>query len=336
MEAFSFFVQCRFVLMHQPTMTSIAYLILAHQHPEQLARLVNQLRSPAADLFVHVDAKTDINPFSRVVGACVHFIAKRIPVYWGDYSQVESVLLLIEAALAAPRKYDYLVLLSGVDCPLRSAAEIEDFFRQNKGLEFINCVAIPSEAASKPLSRLTKYKARPWLSGKLIGKMRRLFVELGLLPRARDYRSYLGGAAPFGGSTWWALTRDACDFVLKFSDANPRFMRFFENTASPDEMVFQTILANSRFRSNMRCNLTYADWSEGGANPAALGAKHIELFRGNPIMKANGVYGDGELLFCRKVMDPAISDQLATMIGERNVTTCHSSRRGPIEPEIRG
>lgn len=300
---------------------SIAYLILAHQYPEQLVRLIDRLRSPRADIFVHIDNKTEISPFWRTIGSSVHLTTKRVPVYWGDYSQVAAILLLIESALAAPQTYDYLVLLSGVDFPLRSAAEIEDFFLKNKGLEFINFVAMPSEAASKPLSRLTDYKSRPGAIGKLIGRARNLLVKLGLIPRARDFRWYLGDAAPYGGSTWWALTREACEHVLKFATTNPRFMKFFENTSSPDEMIFQTILANSRFRPNMRRNLTYADWSKGGPNPATISDHHVELFRANPILKADGAYGEGELLFCRKVVDPVISERLAAMIGHRHVAT---------------
>jgi hypothetical protein len=300
---------------------SIAYLILAHQHSDLLARMVNQLRSPAADMFVHIDAKTDIAPFLRAIGSDVRFTAKRVPVYWADYSQVAAILLLIEAALTATRKYDYLVLLSGVDYPLRSAPDIESFFLRNKGLEFINFVAMPSEAASKPLSRLTDYASRPGTVGRLIGRLRRVLVKLGLTPHARDYRSYLGDAAPYGGSTWWALTRESCEYVLKFAAANPRFMKFFENTSSPDEMVFQTILANSPFRPNMRSNLTFADWSKGGPNPATISERHVELFRANPVSRAEGVYGEGELLFCRKVVDPVVSGKLAAMIHDREHPT---------------
>ena len=270
---------------HQDTL-DIAYLVLAHQHPGQLSRLVKQLRSPAADIFVHVDAKVPIEPFLRAAGPDVHFTSTRIPVYWADYSQIRAVLLLIEAALAAPRKYDYLVLLSGVDYPLRSAAEIEDFFAQNKGSEFINWVAMPSAAASKPLSRLTDYHGRPGLPGRLLSKARRLLIKLHFMPSARDCKAYLGETAPYAGSTWWALTRDACQYIQTFAGRNPRFMKFFENTSSPDEMVFQTILANSPFRSRMRRNLTYADWSDGAASPSAIGERHLALFGARPMDEA--------------------------------------------------
>lgn len=42
------------------------------------------------------------------------------------------------------------------------------------------------------------------------------------------------------------------------------------------------------------------------------------MFRANPRMRIDGIYGSGELLFCRKVTDAAVSDQLAVMIRQRN------------------
>ncbi|WP_407147323.1 beta-1,6-N-acetylglucosaminyltransferase [Bradyrhizobium sp. ORS 86] len=297
---------------------NVAYLILAHRQPEQLARLVCELQSPSTEIFVHIDAHADIAPFQRAVGSRAHFTTKRIPIHWGDYSLIRAALLLMEAGLAAPRRCDYLVLISGTDYPLRSVDEIEEFFRENNGTEFIDSVAMPSEAAAKPLSRLTQYKGRPGPVGWWIGKGRKLLGGLGVVPMARDYKKWFGELAPYAGNQWWALTRDACTYIQKFADEHPKFMKFYENTHVPDEMVFQTILANSPFRSKMRRSITYSDWSGGGANPSEIGERHIAMFRANPCMKIDGIYGSGELLFCRKVTDATVSEELAVMIRQRN------------------
>ncbi|MFB9263109.1 beta-1,6-N-acetylglucosaminyltransferase [Bradyrhizobium erythrophlei] len=296
----------------------VAYLILAHRQPEQLARLIRHLQSPAADMFVHVDAQTEIGPFLRAVGSGAHFTVKRIPVYLGDYSLIKAAFVLMETALATPRHYDYLVLISGMDYPLRSATEIEEFFRENNGIQFIDIVAMPSAAAAKPLSRLTIYKGRPGPLGWCTSKGRRLLGELGLIPKKRDYKECLGKLVPHAGNLWWALTRDACFYIRKFAVDHPKVMKFFENTHVPDEMVFQTILANSPFRPSIRRSVTYSDFSGGRATPAKIGQRHVAMFRANPRMKVDCIYGSGELLFCRKVTDAAIADQLADMIRQRN------------------
>lgn len=294
----------------------IAYLILAHDRVEQLARLVAQLRSSAEDIFIHIDRKVAIGLFERTLGEGVHFVAKRVPVYWGDYSLVAATIHLLEAALARPTQYDYFILLSGTDYPLRSGAEIEQFFDQNKGAEFINCVAMPSVPASKHLSRLTDYHGRPGLVGQAMGKIRRSLTKFGLAPK-RNYRFYFQSLEPFAGSGWWALTREACEYFIHFVIENPIVMKFYENTHIPDEMVVQTILANSRFRSRMLHNVTFTDWSRAGANPSPIRESHIIFFSANPFLKVEDVYGAGELLFCRKVLDLQISDKLDEMIRSR-------------------
>src|SRR5258708_12182268 len=99
--------------------------------------------------------------------------------------------------MAGSERFDYFVFLSGVDYPVRTAAQLEAYFRQYRGSEFINMVAMPSEAASKPLSRLTAYKSRPGIIGKLPAQVSRVLPKPALISRARDYKTYLGGPTPY-------------------------------------------------------------------------------------------------------------------------------------------
>jgi Core-2/I-Branching enzyme len=120
----------------------------------------------------------------------------------------------------------------------------------------------------------------------------------------------LARSTPYAGSTWWALTHDACAHIQNFVARNRRIMKFFVNTSCPDEMVFQTILGNSSFKDKVRRNLTYTDWDRGGNSPSNIEMRHIELIRSEKVMMANDIYGHGELIFIRKVADPEIVDQL--------------------------
>jgi hypothetical protein len=94
-----------------------------------------------------------------------------------------------------------------------------------------------------------------------------VLVKAGITARRREYKTYFGGLTPYAGSTWWALTNDACAYIQNFIARNRRIMKFFANTTLSDEMVFQTILGNSRFKDKVRRNLTYTDWSLGGPPP---------------------------------------------------------------------
>lgn len=288
----------------------IAYLILAHNNPGHLARLTRALTAANATIFIHIDKKADIRPFLKIAAENIHFTPKRVSVHWGDFSTTEAILLLINAAMAMPERYDYLVLTSGSDYPIRTPGQMQSYFLRNPGSEFINMVMMPSKAASKSLSWLTDYRPRPGVKGKLIAQVRRVLVKSGIISRLRDYKAYFGGLTPYAGSTWWALTHDACAYIQNFVARHRRIMRFYANTTLSDEMVFQTILGNSRFKENVRRNLTYTDWSLGGPHPSDIEMRHVDRIRSEKVLTANDVYGQGELFFVRKVRDPEIVGQL--------------------------
>jgi hypothetical protein len=279
----------------------IVYLILAHNTPNHVGRLVAALAGENSSMLIHVDRRAPLGSYESQVSGDVAFTKRRISVFWGDFTQVEAILTLIREALADPRHFDRFVLLSGADYPVRSARYVADFFARNPDEEFINVVPM-SEKVGKPLARLINY----WLRRKTprpIRAIQRGLMILHVLPRTRDYRAVLGDMEPLGGSTWWALTRDACQYIADFASRNPRFLKFHEHTRCPDESFFQTILGNSTFRPRIVRNLTWADWTAGGANPATLGQRHLEWLGSLPSFPDTDQYGPGEILFARKFPD---------------------------------
>lgn len=284
----------------------IAYLILAHSNPRHFGRLISALSSGSCAFFVHIDSKSNIEDFLRAEGTDVHFVERRIPVYWGDFSQVEALLILLRAALADSRHFDRFVLLSGTDYALQPTSRIEYFFARNRSAEFINLVQMPSSAAGKPMSRLTTYKERPG-DMRPIKAIRSVLSSLGIVSRTRDYKAYLGALVPYAGSTWWALSREACEHINAFATNELRIVEFFKHTHCPDESFFQTILGNSRFKPRIRRNLTYADWTAGGPSPAYIGSRHLPFFRCTSSFPPSDIFGAGDILFARKFSDDADS-----------------------------
>jgi len=294
---------------------NVAYLVLAHNNPGVLERAVAALSSDNCDFFIHIDRKSDLQQFSAIRGENVHFSEDRLPLYWGEFSLVRATLLLLRDALASRRTPDYCVLMSGTDFPLRSGRYVQKFLAANEsdvnnGLEFINVVKVP--APGKPLSRINTLRfPRSQPVRHLAG---RAWAKLGL--PERDYRNYLGDLEPYSGSQWWALSREACEYILEFIERNPRFVKFFENIFAADESFFHTILANSPFQSRIRRNLVYEDWSAEGAHPAMIGERHVAFFQQRNEVRVHDVYGEGETLFARKFSDANLGlvRQIETMI----------------------
>ena len=115
-----------------------AYLIMAHHEPEILKLLLSRLDHSDNDFYVHLDRKSSVNPdeiASAVKQSNLVFVERK-RISWGDYSQIDCEMRLLESAV--PGNYDYYHLITGVDLPLKSKEEIDQFFRQNNGAEFIS------------------------------------------------------------------------------------------------------------------------------------------------------------------------------------------------------
>ena len=106
----------------------IAYLIFAYKNPKLMARIIESLSCEDASFFIHIDRKSDFKQFSSIKGPNVFFTQKRLPVYWGEFSGNEAILILIREALAHPKIHDYFVLLSGSEYPLQTKEYIHQFF----------------------------------------------------------------------------------------------------------------------------------------------------------------------------------------------------------------
>ncbi len=184
--------------------------------------------------------------------------------------------------------------------PSGATTEIRDYL-QRSNAEHIGFMPMPSPDGRKPLARLeTVYfeKAR--------GKHKPVRVLLTqtnrLLERfyKRNYRKALGDLVPYAGSQWWALSRDAVKYILDFVARRRDLVRFYKRSLIPDEMFFQTVLGNSRFRKRIKRGLTYADWSQGlKRNPLPLTHEHIDRFA-DPDFALDDVEGQGPCFFARK------------------------------------
>jgi len=304
----------------------IAYLVLVHDNPGVLKRLIAALSNSDCAFFIHIDRKTDVSQFSGIDGDNIFLSDERVSVYHSGFSMVEATLLLLRQAFNRPENYDYFILLGGSHYPLRSQEYIHGFFERNHGSEFISIARMPN-AYGIPISNLTRIyfeedePVRHFLT--------RVLAKVGLAQR--DYRKYLGPAEPFGGSQWWALTREACLYITEFAQSNHSLSRFFRNTCCSDEMFFHTILGNSPFRPRLRRNLTYLHWLPG-QRPSFLNSDHVHQIELLDRLWIDDEWGSGEALFARKFSDENLKllDRIDAMIlrnEERERSLSLSARR---------
>jgi len=250
----------------------VAHLILVHSKPSQLKRLVGKLVHDKAIFFVHVDAKVDLQPFKDALDAFnnIHFVADRINIQWATYSMVEATVNGFKAIVNSGLPIDYVNLLSGQDYPIKNVAKFHDFLRLNPGKAFMQCLDIETEW-TEAISRVRSYHFTHW---NVPGKYKIQQIINFLLPKRKLPEELI----PVGRSQWFTISLKHVVFIIKRLAANPAFSRFFCYTWAPDEIIFQTLLFNSSFKSDIiNNNLRYIDWSEGLKNPKLLNKEDFSL-----------------------------------------------------------
>jgi hypothetical protein len=252
----------------------IVYLILAHNLPQQLARLVNILNNKDSHFFIHFDGRSKV-PMEEVKqwlfsSPNVHFVPRRHKCRWGQFSLVRATMTCIETLLTSGIEFDYVFLLSGQDYPIKNLSYIESFLKKNQGKQFITWFSLEQE------NELT-HQSGPFQSMKRIENLHLFFRSRSIhLPIKRKFPNNF---SPYGGSQWWTLSRDCINWLAKFTRENPDFVNFFKYTFIPDELFFQSIIMNSSFKEDtVNNNLRYVDFTRANPNPPAiLGTEDFEF-----------------------------------------------------------
>lgn len=109
-----------------------AWLIIAHNEFEVLQRLVSLLDDERSDFFLHFDAKVKELPTIEVKKGRLFVLENRVDVRWGSVSQIETELVLFEAALNQG-PYTHYHILSGTHLPLKPIDELLTFYDSHAG-----------------------------------------------------------------------------------------------------------------------------------------------------------------------------------------------------------
>jgi len=250
----------------------LAYIISAYHRLSQVTRLVRRLDTDGTSFFVHVDRKTDDRAYDELTESLrdlptVHFL-ERHTCHWGGFGHVRASLKGIDALLASGTPFDYAILLTGQDYPIKSNAYIARFFELQQPKSFMHVAALPA-AFWSPRGGLDRLEFAHF----------RLYGHHARLPWRRAFPA---GLRPYGGGAYWSLTRDCIECVSGFIAEHPNVVAFFRHVDIPDEIFFHTILMNSPLRETIvNDNLRYIDWSRG-PRPGILETRDLDTLRASP------------------------------------------------------
>ena len=237
------------------------YLILAHKNPLQLSRMIERLDDGASKFFIHLDAKTPIEPFTACLeGAHIRFIEPRERCVWGDFSIVRATIHLMEAA---SKEQGVFILMSGQDYPIQSQGHINAFLERNKEFDFIEIE--PLEEKWKP--KMVKDKLEhyhilhseerghsncyaPVAHCSVFQKLRTLTHLLKGRLSVKNFKllcSLPKRVAPFerqyAGSQFWAFSERTFYAVLNYIREHKAALEgYYKYTSSSDEIYFHSVL----------------------------------------------------------------------------------------------
>lgn len=285
-----------------------AYLIIAHEKFEQLNLLLKALDYVDNAIYIHIDKKCGDICKSAITKGITHakvVFINRMSVTWGDYSQIECELRLIEAA--CEHDYQYIHLLSGVDFPIKPHEYIVDFFQKNNGKEFVHFQRNGYE-------KREDYKVKYWyIFHRFVGKEKAresimaaiLWASIAVQRRIGIDRTKSDKYPLYKGANWFSITGDFAKYVC----SKKKYIRNrFKYTHCCDEFFLQTVLMNSPFSNNL-FDKSFSDNYEGCL-------RAIDWKRGNPYIFRLGDYEQlisSKAVFGRKFdiqVDPEIISRL--------------------------
>lgn len=249
-----------------------AYLIIAHDEPYILEKVLKLIDDERNDIYLHIDKKwKDFNfkYFKSVVRKSHLFFTKRLDVRWGSYRQIECELILFEEA--SKKKYKYYHLLSGIDMPLVSQDTIHVFF-DNSDREFV-CFDNHKDISGQVLERIKYYhflitwarsnnKLKKWFFGKFH------YVQLCIQKFLKVNRIKDTPLEFRKGANWISITDEFVRYILSEKNWIKKTFRF---SYCADEIFVQTLLYNSRFYKNTigfknddyKSIKRFIDWNRG-------------------------------------------------------------------------
>jgi hypothetical protein len=284
----------------------IGFVILSHQNPRQLARLVrtlNRLYDNPPIACHHDTSQSSLDP--REFPGNVTFVAQPLRTGWAKWSIVAAALAALRD-LYANADPDWYVLLSASDYPIASPDRVRAELAESQADALIDHRLVGSDPQTATrlhgprnptLDHFEAPANRQMLRGRYLGaelwlpmvrfngpRGPRLGRRTLHLPFDNPWRPFTAEFQCYCGDQWYAGSRKAAQVLLNPSPLELRLQRYLHTRAVPDECYYQTVLCNRRELSVQRDSRRYAQWNGGGAHPSLLNSGDLDR------MLASGAY----------------------------------------------
>jgi alr4323 protein len=287
----------------------INYIILTHKSPIQLERLISKLDDEDINFFIHIDAKTNIEPFKYLEKDNVIFLEDRIDVIWGDFSIVQATLNAMKSIIEH-KDQGYTILLSGQDYPIKSNQKIKEYLSKNQDFDFINYAKIDTvwkRYRERIVARKINFssKKKDFSVIYSIFDIHSLFefcilgyniLKFFIHSPLKNYTKLFSAlftkrkipiSTQYGGWAWWAFRYNTIKEIFNLIEKRRDVVAYYKECLLPDEMFFQTLIhLIPNYDLKIKDTITYTNWGKGKAvSPITFDENNLEELLQQPSNK---------------------------------------------------
>lgn len=265
---------------------SVAVVVVAHDKPGHLHRLVGALGG--LPVFLHVDAGTPDDVHAEMTAGLPESVRllPRVRCGWAGFGVVQAELAGYRAALAETDA-EHILLMTGADYPLQPADRLVDRLAGLRRASWADVETLPI-ADWGPMRGYDRFVFRNRVEGR-----RRIWSPV---PRRLP-----SGIRPAGGAQTKILARHHVTQLLSILDERPDLLRFFREAWAPDEVMLPSILTSPELgmdwpSSHVRGDHAwFIDWGQKPSpNPRWLDESDL------PALRAARTRPSAPALFARK------------------------------------
>lgn len=240
----------------------IAYLLLCHKNAEQTNMFVSQLLNYGdGDVYIHLDSK------SKTLGKEI-VVNERVKVYsqynvkWGSFEIVLAGILLMKKAMESGVNYTHFYVGSGQDLLVKKG--LHEYLESTNKSAYIR---IEKELQNKDRGAAKHLVCWPdkWMIRNDLHPYRfaRIFVQAMCKLGIVFWKNPVKLKNPirfYEGRTWFFAKRELIEYILKYTEDNPDYVRYWEKSLASDLMFFQTIIMNSPYANDIVDELMYVQF----------------------------------------------------------------------------
>lgn len=279
----------------------IQFLVAAHEDPAFVARISERLLT-APDAAVSVQWDCASGALELPPGLAVEHHLTRAPCEWGRGAQLQAMVDSIRSLADAP--FDWLLVLSGKDYPVRPLTELDELLRKTSHALFLDAppegrVQLPNgttdewtylqdryfyqyhwipqswwsklaPTAQRVVSRGMKRAIGSGSRGRRLRVQRRtrgLSPAVGVRARAHPFTTERPCRK---GSDWFAISRPVFDDLWTQIDRSPDLVQYFRRTYLPIESLVHTVLLPTWESGNAGHDLHYQRFVGNQPHPEIL------------------------------------------------------------------